>query len=125
MIFFKYKLKIFYLICCSLKRSAVASTRYMFYLYNNNLLVCGSRVERRRRQRSVRLQAPRLWVPFLLGEICFFFSFLRTGNKAKCGVEFRHPTCNASRILRKVGTKVLRRKEVLTLGSEVPSAYIS
>ena len=30
------------------------------------------------------------------------FSFPRSGKEAKCGIEFRHSTCNASRVWRRL-----------------------
>ena len=53
----------------------------------------------------------RLWVQSALEEMKylfkFIFPFLRSGVKAKHRVEFRHSTCNASKIWRKVGNSVL------------------
>ena len=44
----------------------------------------------------------RLWVRFTLKEIKYLiFSFPRFGNKVKRDVDFRHLTCNASKISRK------------------------
>ena len=48
---------------------------------------------------------------------CLMFLFPRSGNEAKRGVELRQSTRNARRIWRKVGNGIL------TLGSQVPSAY--
>ena len=50
-----------------------------------------------------------LWVRYPPEEMkylfTFLFSFLRSGVKAKRGVEFRHSIRNASKIPRKVGTE--------------------
>ena len=38
------------------------------------------------------------------------FVFLRSCVEAKCGVKFRHSTCNASRIKRKIGNGMFMKK---------------
>ena len=53
-------------------------------------------------------QTRRLWIRFLLDKIIYFkFSFLRSGDEAKRGVEFRHSTRNTSKI----------QQNILNLGS--------
>ena len=44
----------------------------------------------------------------------YFFSFLRSDNKAKRSVEFRRQTCNISL---NIGTEILWERSILTLGS--------
>ena len=44
------------------------------------------------------------------GNELFKIYFFRFGNKTKRGVKFRHPTCNISKIQRKVGTEILNTK---------------
>ena len=52
------------------------------------------------------------------------FSLPRSGNEAKCAVEIRHQTRNASRIQQKVGNVSFNgERSILILGSQVPFAY--